>query len=209
MAQASQTRSASTARTTAALAIAAVGATILYWGWTPPREQGPFQPLAILSAGEETSQEGSERPRPQQPAAAGDPYGRAPSFQRTDPAPPAAEPTRQAPGPDRAVARPLPHERPVSDDSSPGGGPSRRVDAPDLTVEPEADSAGGVPASPEAVAGERIYVVGPGDTLGAIAQREYGSIQYADRIFEANRDTLASPHRLSVGQQLRLPPHED
>jgi len=51
----------------------------------------------------------------------------------------------------------------------------------------------------------RTWTVRRGDTLGAIAQHEYGSVVYADLIFEANRDILRSPDDLDIGMVLRLP----
>lgn len=55
-------------------------------------------------------------------------------------------------------------------------------------------------------AGEyRTYVVQPGDTLGKISIRFYGtSSRYMD-IYNANRDKLSSPGNLTVGQELRIP----
>ncbi|MBK7405309.1 MAG: LysM peptidoglycan-binding domain-containing protein [Phycisphaerales bacterium] len=52
------------------------------------------------------------------------------------------------------------------------------------------------------------YVVQPGDTLSEIAQRFYGSLRYADVIFNANRDTLGSPDDLQIGQSLHIPSPE-
>lgn len=61
----------------------------------------------------------------------------------------------------------------------------------------------GTPAAPEvtAVPGG-LYVVGPGDTLFSIARR-YGISWEA--LWEANRDELAKPELLQVGQVLRIP----
>lgn len=58
-------------------------------------------------------------------------------------------------------------------------------------------------------AGPREYVVQKGDTLGSIARAQYGSIRYADSIFEANRATLKSRNSIRVGQKLVLPPHPE
>lgn len=57
-----------------------------------------------------------------------------------------------------------------------------------------------------APAGEyRTYIVRPGDTLGKISIRFYGtSNRYMD-IYNANRDKLSSPGSLTVGQELRIP----
>ncbi len=51
----------------------------------------------------------------------------------------------------------------------------------------------------------RTYIVRPGDTLGKISIRFYGtSNRYMD-IYNANRDKLSSPGSLTVGQELRIP----
>lgn len=51
----------------------------------------------------------------------------------------------------------------------------------------------------------RIYIVQPGDTLGRISQRFYGTTRRYMDIYNANRDTLSSPSRVEVGQELRIP----
>ncbi|VAX42704.1 hypothetical protein MNBD_PLANCTO03-525 [hydrothermal vent metagenome] len=52
------------------------------------------------------------------------------------------------------------------------------------------------------------YVVVRGDTLSEIAQRFYGSLRYADVIFNANRETMGSMDDLSIGDTLRIPSRE-
>ncbi|MFG0243512.1 MAG: LysM peptidoglycan-binding domain-containing protein [Phycisphaerales bacterium JB054] len=49
------------------------------------------------------------------------------------------------------------------------------------------------------------YIVVKGDNLSALAQRFYGSLRYADVIFNANRDTMTSIDDLQIGQVLRIP----
>lgn len=51
----------------------------------------------------------------------------------------------------------------------------------------------------------REYIIAPGDTLSSIAKRLLGSTQHADDIYRANRDRLASPDDLRVGQTIRIP----
>lgn len=62
------------------------------------------------------------------------------------------------------------------------------------------------PVQYDGPAGEyRTYIVRPGDTLGKISVRFYGtSSRYMD-IYNANRDKLSSPGSLTVGQELRIP----
>jgi nucleoid-associated protein YgaU len=52
----------------------------------------------------------------------------------------------------------------------------------------------------------RFYTVVAGDTLSAIAKREYGSANAYPRIFEANRPMLSHPDKIYPGQVLRIPP---
>jgi nucleoid-associated protein YgaU len=53
--------------------------------------------------------------------------------------------------------------------------------------------------------GGRTYVVAKGDSLSAIAQREYGDEKEWRRIYDANRDIIKDPDLIYPGQTLRLP----
>ncbi len=53
------------------------------------------------------------------------------------------------------------------------------------------------------------YVVKYGDTLSGIAQRTLGSPNKYSEIYDANRDRMASPDRLTVGKPLRIPRGSD
>lgn len=68
--------------------------------------------------------------------------------------------------------------------------------APAQAAEPEASEQ---PAS-------RFYTVVAGDTLSAIAKREYGSASKYPQIFEANKPMLSHPDKIYPGQTLRIPP---
>lgn len=63
-------------------------------------------------------------------------------------------------------------------------------------------------ASAEAAAADRSYTVKSGDTLSAIAKREYGDAGQWKRIFEANRDTIDNPDLIHPGQELKIPTAE-
>lgn len=54
--------------------------------------------------------------------------------------------------------------------------------------------------------GSAFYTVQKGDTLSAIARRQYGDANAYPRIFEANRPMLEHPDRIYPGQVLRIPP---
>jgi len=60
-------------------------------------------------------------------------------------------------------------------------------------------------AHPVVVGVTRTYVVRPGDSLGSISEQFFGSSIYDDAIFSANRNVLANPDDLSVGQTLIIP----
>lgn len=54
-------------------------------------------------------------------------------------------------------------------------------------------------------AGERTYTVAKGDSLSHIAQHFYGKASRWRAIFEANRDQLDDPDRITPGQVLKIP----
>jgi len=51
----------------------------------------------------------------------------------------------------------------------------------------------------------QIHVVQSGDTLSKIAQKYYGDASLYTKIFQANRDVLSDPNKISPGQKLRIP----
>jgi len=53
--------------------------------------------------------------------------------------------------------------------------------------------------------GIRTYKVKPGDTLSKISKEFYGSPNEYMKIFEENRDQLANPDKIQVGQELKIP----
>ena len=53
---------------------------------------------------------------------------------------------------------------------------------------------------------DKIYEVVSGDSLSAIAKREYGNASEWKRIFEANRDVIKDPNKIFPGQKLKIPP---
>lgn len=62
-----------------------------------------------------------------------------------------------------------------------------------------------VVGEPANAAGDKIYVVEPGDSLAYIALQFYGSTNDFARIFEANRNQISQPNDIRVGQRLRIP----
>lgn len=53
--------------------------------------------------------------------------------------------------------------------------------------------------------GGGTYVVQPGDTLGIISRKVYGTSARYMEIYNANRDQLSSPNKVTVGQTLIIP----
>jgi nucleoid-associated protein YgaU len=68
-----------------------------------------------------------------------------------------------------------------------------------------ADDKTPAPSAPSDNPYTQTYVVVAGDTLSKIAQRYYGDASLYNKIFEANRDVLKDPNRISPGQKLRIP----
>jgi len=56
-----------------------------------------------------------------------------------------------------------------------------------------------------ATSSDRKYTVASGDTLSKIAKQFYNDGNQWQRIFDANRDILSNPDRISPGQHLRIP----
>jgi len=53
--------------------------------------------------------------------------------------------------------------------------------------------------------GNRHYTVKTGDTLSKLSKQFYGDAGQYKRIFDANRNVLRDPDKLSVGQELIIP----
>lgn len=84
-------------------------------------------------------------------------------------------------------------EKPKADFSNVQSGSSTH---PDTTRQPTS----GTPAN--------TYMVKSGDTLSAIAKREYGDAGEWRRIYEANRDKIDNPDLIHPGQELKIPTRE-
>lgn len=61
-----------------------------------------------------------------------------------------------------------------------------------------------IPA-PVCAEGEKLYTVKAGDTLGKIAQAEYGDVMQYKAIFQRNADRLKNANTIYVGQVIVLP----
>jgi nucleoid-associated protein YgaU len=65
--------------------------------------------------------------------------------------------------------------------------------------------AAGEAAGTAVASGATTYEVQAGDVLGTISMNVYGTSKSWRKIYDANRDVLADPNRLVVGQVLRIP----
>jgi nucleoid-associated protein YgaU len=70
---------------------------------------------------------------------------------------------------------------------------------------PASPAAGNTASPSPAGSAARTYTVAKGDTLSAIAQREYGAASKWKVIYEANRDKISNPDRIQAGQVLVIP----
>lgn len=74
----------------------------------------------------------------------------------------------------------------------------------DISVDPNAK-----PAQAQSAAApggqQRSYTVQPGDSLSKISKELYGNPNEYMKIFEANRDVLSDPNKISPGQTLKIP----
>jgi nucleoid-associated protein YgaU len=68
----------------------------------------------------------------------------------------------------------------------------------DITVDSNAKPA-------QAQGQQQTYTVKPGDSLSKISQSVYGNASSYMKIFEANRDVLSDPNKVSPGQTLKIP----
>lgn len=75
----------------------------------------------------------------------------------------------------------------------------------DITAQAGGGQAYGAGASVGGGQGSQTYTVKAGDSLSKIAQHFYGSASDYMRIFNANRDKLQDPDKISVGEELTIP----
>ena len=71
--------------------------------------------------------------------------------------------------------------------------------APVAPAKPTPTGPAVAPATP------RTYTVVAGDSLSKIAKKFYGDGNKYKQIFEANKDQLADPDKIKVGQKLKIP----
>jgi len=102
-------------------------------------------------------------------------------------------PEPNVPPPEPALVAAPPVETPTQE-------PEVAVKAPDQQV---FDST--VHEQTEKIEPQRFYIVRRGDTLSKISVTYYGSANQWRKIFEANRETIANPDKLTPGLKLIIP----
>jgi LysM repeat protein len=75
----------------------------------------------------------------------------------------------------------------------------------DITADIGIDESLAPPPAAAAAAPAQSYTVRAGDTLSKISKQVYGDANQYMKIFEANRDKLASPDMIKPGQVLTIP----
>jgi nucleoid-associated protein YgaU len=73
----------------------------------------------------------------------------------------------------------------------------------DISVDPNAKST--VTGAGASDGQQLTYTVQPGDSLSKISKEVYGKPSEYMKIFEANRDILKDPDKISPGQKLKIP----
>jgi LysM repeat protein len=85
--------------------------------------------------------------------------------------------------------------------------------AQELTADISVDASAQTSAAPAQAMGAgvsggqqmRTYTVQAGDSLSKISKEVYGNANDYMKIFEANRDVLSDPNKISPGQKLKIP----
>jgi nucleoid-associated protein YgaU len=69
----------------------------------------------------------------------------------------------------------------------------------DILIDP------GIAPKEPAASEMKTYTVQPGDSLSKIAKQFYGNANAYMKIFDANKDQLADPNKIQIGQVLKIP----
>lgn len=74
-----------------------------------------------------------------------------------------------------------------------------------VAKEPNSPQDSTVHEQTEKISTQRFYVIRRGDTLSDISKTYYGTTAKWRKIFEANKETIKNPDRLTPGQKLIIP----
>jgi nucleoid-associated protein YgaU len=103
----------------------------------------------------------------------------------------------RTPEPNVPAAEPAPQETP------PASPPA--VVEPVVAKEPNSPQDSTVHEQTEKIETQRFHIVRRGDTLSEISQTYYGSSAKWRKIFDANKEMIKNPDRLTPGQKLIIP----
>jgi nucleoid-associated protein YgaU len=92
-----------------------------------------------------------------------------------------------------------------ADFSNVNSGSDARTDKPAADFSNVKSGSSSTDVESGAATSRRTYTVVKGDSLSAIAKREYGDANKWHAIYEANKDTIKDPDLIHPGQTLRLP----
>lgn len=109
----------------------------------------------------------------------------------------------RAPEPNVPVAAPVQNQAPPAEPNA-GSVPPKVVESV-VAKEPNSPPDSSVHEQAEKIATQRFYVVRKGDTLSEISQTYYGSPAKWRKIFDANKELIKNPDRLTPGQKLIIP----
>lgn len=115
------------------------------------------------------------------------------------------EVTQVEPGPASSTGSYDPGVFDVSDGGSGGAYPVELASSPMEPAPYSAPVATETYASSEASAGGQVHVVQRKETLYALARQYYNDAKQWRRIYEANRERISDPNRISVGMKLIIP----
>ena len=83
--------------------------------------------------------------------------------------------------------------------------PSAAIAAAPLPPQPAPSPAAQPAPAPAPAESAMGYIVKPGDNLGSISKKAYGTTRHWQLILEANRDVIPDPKRMRAGVRLKLP----
>lgn len=110
----------------------------------------------------------------------------------------------RAPEPNVPLAvEPAPRQTPPAEPNVPSLPPA--VAESVVAKEPNSPQDSSVHEQTQKIETQRFHVVRRGDTLSEISQTYYGSSAKWRKIFDANKETIKNPDRLTPGQKLIIP----
>ncbi len=111
----------------------------------------------------------------------------------------------RTPEPNMQAPEPPPQETPPADRPAAAAAVQEPAAAKEQDSLQDSSLDSSVHEQTEKIETQRFHIVRKGETLSKISQTYYGSAGKWQKIFEANRQTITNPDRLSPGQKLIIP----